>query len=403
MGSSKSSLWETINRRESLLGNQGLVNSAVFLTLLRQERYRTDRGGNEFSLVVFEVNGARPRNGELALVSARMKEEMRSIDEVGWLDRTTIGALLPATKREGGRSFAKRVLQRTPSGMTFPFEIYTYPGNWLPQVESEGSENRKAQKPSVADSHGRAAQMNRRLGARADVGNIFYPKTPSWKRVLDFGGALLGLIVLSPLMLLLAVYIKTVSRGPVLFRQERLGRGGKPFTFLKFRTMKTNNNESYHKNHIIAAIHGDSTLDKLDDRGDPRIIPGGRILRRACLDELPQLVNVLRGEMSLVGPRPCLAYEAREFLRWHTHRFDIVPGLTGLWQVSGKNKLTFSQMIRLDIFYAEHMSLWQDLRIILLTIPTIVQMVLESLSRRMTGLSRIDTINDKSDVKVVPS
>jgi lipopolysaccharide/colanic/teichoic acid biosynthesis glycosyltransferase len=126
-------------------------------------------------------------------------------------------------------------------------------------------------------------------------------------------------------------------------------------------------------------------MEKLDEY-DPRIIPGGRILRKLAIDELPQIFNVLRGEMSLVGPRPCIPYEADEYERWHTHRFTILPGLTGLWQVSGKNKLTFAEMIRLDIAYERNMSLWIDLWIIVRTIPTVIGLGLEGAGNRLARL-----------------
>ena len=142
--------------------------------------------------------------------------------------------------------------------------------------------------------------------------------------------------------------------------------------------MKSNTGVDIHKKHSTDFIHNDKPMFKLDNR-DPRIIPMGRIIRKACIDELPQLFNVLKGEMSLVGPRPCIPYEAKEYLRWNKHRFDVVPGITGLWQVSGKNKLTFSQMIRLDILYEKKMSIWFDLYILFKTIPAIVVMVIDSI------------------------
>lgn len=124
-------------------------------------------------------------------------------------------------------------------------------------------------------------------------------------------------------------------------------------------------------------------MAKLDDKRDPRIIPGGRFLRGTALDEVPQFINVLKGEMSLVGPRPCIPYEAEEYLRWHAHRFDVVPGMSGLWQVSGKNRLSFKEMIRLDIAYSRQMSLWLDIKIIALTFPSIVrEAYLKVLDRR---------------------
>ena len=185
-----------------------------------------------------------------------------------------------------------------------------------------------------------------------------------------------------PLFVLLAAYIRVVSPGPILFRQDRVGHGGRLFTFLKFRTMHVDNDESSHREHLKKLIHSETAMVKLDAADDPRIIPGGKILRRACVDELPQLFNVLKGEMSLVGPRPCLPYEAQEYQRWHAHRFDVLPGMTGLWQVSGKNNLSFQKMIRLDIAYSTSMSLGNDLRILLLTGPAILRYVLEAVGRR---------------------
>ena len=124
-------------------------------------------------------------------------------------------------------------------------------------------------------------------------------------------------------------------------------------------------------------------MEKLDEAYDPRIIRGGRIIRKTCMDEVPQLVNVLKGEMSLVGPRPCLPYEVEEYRRWHAYRFDVLPGITGLWQVGGKNKLSFRQMIRLDICYCKTMSAWVDFKVLLLTGPAILSFILDAVARRM--------------------
>jgi lipopolysaccharide/colanic/teichoic acid biosynthesis glycosyltransferase len=206
---------------------------------------------------------------------------------------------------------------------------------------------------------------------------VFIRRIPVWKRAMDLIGAVVALTLCAPVMLLVAAYIRIVSPGPVFFRQERVGYRGKLFTFLKFRTMKPGNDVSTHREHLRELIRNDTPMWKLDTVNDPRIIPGGNILRKLSLDELPQFINVLRGEMSLVGPRPCIPYEAEEYLRWHTRRFDVYPGLSGLWQVSGKNRLSFKEMIRLDIAYANNMSLLLDLAIILRTFPTLVGMALE--------------------------
>ncbi|HEU6449220.1 MAG TPA: sugar transferase [Verrucomicrobiae bacterium] len=204
-------------------------------------------------------------------------------------------------------------------------------------------------------------------------GNFQYPEgLPLWKRALDLALIALSLPLTLPVGILIALVIKCVSRGPVFFRQERIGYLGRKFLCYKFRTMHTGAQAAGHEQHLAHLISSDAPMEKLDARGDKRIIPGGRKLRAWGLDELPQLFNVLRSEMSLVGPRPCLPYECAKFLPWQKKRFRAVPGLTGLWQVSGKNRTTFSEMIRLDIQYARTKSLWLDLKIIFKTVPALV-------------------------------
>ena len=200
---------------------------------------------------------------------------------------------------------------------------------------------------------------------------------------MDIVGAILGLIFFSPLMLLISLLIKILSPGPVLFKQERMGFGGKSFQFLKFRTMKLNADETKHQQYLAQLINGDSTkvksekiMTKLDVSND-EILPFGRILRNTGLDELPQLINVLLGDMSLVGPRPPILYEVEEYLRWHNGRFDSVPGMTGLWQVSGKNRLTFKEMVRLDIRYSKQLSFWLDVKILLMTPAAIFSQIMD--------------------------
>ncbi len=193
-----------------------------------------------------------------------------------------------------------------------------------------------------------------------------------WKRALDVLLILLALPFLIPLALLLALLVRGGSRGPVLFRQERVGYNGRRFLCFKFRTMFVNAGSATHQGHLLQLMKSNTPMRKMDAEGDPRIIPFGVWLRASGLDELPQLINVLRGEMSLVGPRPCLPYEFDQYLPWQKERFQTVPGLTGLWQVSGKNKTTFVEMVVLDILYAKHKTLRGDLKIILMTIPALI-------------------------------
>jgi lipopolysaccharide/colanic/teichoic acid biosynthesis glycosyltransferase len=210
---------------------------------------------------------------------------------------------------------------------------------------------------------------------------------PGWKRVLDVGVIFLALPVLLPLAMVVVVVIRATSTGPVLFRQERVGYRGRPFMCFKFRTMHCGSDTGSHQGHLQSLIKSDAPMTKMDLRGDSRIIPLGKLLRASGLDELPQLLNVLEGEMSLVGPRPCLPYEAEQYLPWQLERFDAVPGLTGLWQVSGKNRTTFMQMMQLDLEYARTKSLWLDLKIMLLT-PQSLLVQLWDLRRRRTLLSQ---------------
>ena len=215
---------------------------------------------------------------------------------------------------------------------------------------------------------------------------FFVRKIPTWKRALDITGSLVGLILFSPIFLLISLIIKMVSPGPVFFRQDRIGYGGKKFSFIKFRTMKVNSDTSEHQQYYCNLIKGNddhcSAMAKLDDN-NPQIIPFGKLLRKTYLDELPQLINVLRGEMSLVGPRPPIPYEVAEYNKWHNGRFDAMPGMTGLWQVSGKNTLAFQEMVRLDIIYSRNLSFLCDLKILLLTPVAILSEVIESLRTKI--------------------
>ena len=211
---------------------------------------------------------------------------------------------------------------------------------------------------------------------------------PAWKRALDICCMLAVAPVLLPLCALLALWVKCVSPGPVLFRQERVGYRGRRFTCLKFRTMHLGTSTSTHEDYCRKLISSEAPMTKLDDADDDRIIPLGPVVRAMGLDEIPQLWNVLRGEMSLVGPRPCLPAEYEAYLPAQRQRFNALPGLTGLWQVSGKNSTTFTRMIELDLEYIRCMSPWSDLRIIVRTIPVMVTAAVSALRRRFARLVR---------------
>jgi lipopolysaccharide/colanic/teichoic acid biosynthesis glycosyltransferase len=210
---------------------------------------------------------------------------------------------------------------------------------------------------------------------------------PGWKRTLDIILILLAFPLLLPLALIIAGLIRVVSSGPVLFKQERVGYRGSRFMCFKFRTMVVNADAAVHQGHLNYLMSSNVPMVKMDAQGDPRIIPFGALLRSSGLDELPQIINVLRGEMSLVGPRPCMAYEYDRYLPWQKERFNTVPGLTGLWQVSGKNRTTFVEMIRLDIAYARNQTFRLDLKIILKTIPALIWQM-RDIRKKQKSLSR---------------
>ena len=215
----------------------------------------------------------------------------------------------------------------------------------------------------------------------------FYPEYPKKershknalkiKRVMDILGSVAGILIFSPFFILVPIAIKLTSQGPVLFRQKRVGQYEKTFMFLKFRSMYAGNNEDVHKQYVQNLIAG-KVSGETDDKGvrkkvykitnDKRVTPLGNILRKTSLDELPQFFNVLRGEMSLAGPRPPIPYELEKYDSWHRRRvLEIKPGITGLWQVMGRSSTTFDEMVRLDLQYATNWSLWLDIKIILKT------------------------------------
>lgn len=198
------------------------------------------------------------------------------------------------------------------------------------------------------------------------------------KRALDVVIAAVAIALLLPVFLVLTALIRVDSPGPALFRQTRLGRGGRPFTMYKLRTMSSDADESVHKAYVERLLTAGNSatplagdLYKLD--GDRRITTVGAVLRRSSLDELPQLINVLRGDMSLVGPRPALPYEAQLMPTRHLARFQVRPGITGLWQVSGRNRLTMRQALDLDVVYVETWSLGRDFGIMLRTVPAVLR------------------------------
>ena len=204
--------------------------------------------------------------------------------------------------------------------------------------------------------------------SRAFVG----PRYVRMKRLVDIALTLLLLPILALLLLLITIAIKLYSPGPVFYRQQRIGKDGKPFGMLKFRSMHVGNNSQIHREHVQRLIREnihpvDLGVASLKLKNDPRVTRPGKLLRLLSLDELPQFINVLRGEMSIVGPRPPLPYEYELYSDWHRRRLNVLPGITGLWQVTAHNQVSFDEMVQLDLDYIETMNPWLDLKIIVLT------------------------------------
>jgi lipopolysaccharide/colanic/teichoic acid biosynthesis glycosyltransferase len=247
------------------------------------------------------------------------------------------------------------------------------------QADAEAASSQFGNRTKTCDPPLAACENNAKTGTNTETAFITVPmEIPSWKRILDITCILLSLPVLLPVVALVTLWIKLVSPGPIFFRQERVGYRERRFMMSKFRTMKVNIETQSHERHMEQLIAADRPMTKLDASGDPRIIPGGRIIRAMGLDELPQLFDVFRGEMSLVGPRPCTPHEFARYQVWQRERFNAAPGLTGFWQVNGKNKTTFTEMMKMDIFYTRNMSLRLDLTIMFRTLPTILAQAIEA-------------------------
>ena len=351
-----------------------------FSSIIHRERDRSDRTGQGFSLVIFDVGNGKSRSDSVRNLVPILTHRIRSTDAIGWFEDGRIGVILPHTTTESAWKFVANVRHAFNGNAPPECVVYAYPSSWVPGDEEfppqDSRSRRKKPGPEEIDASGSQSSClspaDRTRPIDALESEILF-KIPLWKRAVDIVGSIFALLLLSPLLLVVPILIKIVSPGPVLFRQDRIGYRGKVFTIWKFRTMHVGADTTPHQNYLQELIHNEKAMTKLDNGRDRRIIPFGGILRATGIDELPQLINVFLGDMSLVGPRPCLAYEVREYSSWQMRRFDAVPGLTGLWQVSGKNRTTFKEMMRLDIVYAKKPAFLLDMMIFLKTIPAVVR------------------------------
>lgn len=333
-----------------------LIKPEEFARLLNRERARTDRTGDEFSLLVYS-----PRGGDaaqcLACLATILGRRLRLTDDAGWIGDRQIGVLLPMTPGVGAWTVADDVARRFPNDIPPPScDVFTYPSRWL---ENDGSSGKGVGSQLPSCSAGKPVLA---------MEPLFAKRTPIWKRAIDVAGALFGLIALAPLLIAVAVTVKLTSRGPILFRHSRTGQGGRPFTMYKFRSMVADAEASQAA--LLATNEQDGPAFKI--RNDPRITPIGRLLRKTSIDELPQLWNVLVGDMSLVGPRPLPCHQTAACQQWQHRRLDVAPGLTCIWQVKGRSRVSFTQWIRMDLHYVTARSLALDLKLLVQTVPAVL-------------------------------
>jgi lipopolysaccharide/colanic/teichoic acid biosynthesis glycosyltransferase len=326
-----------------------------FRDLLDRERMRADRGHTSFSLAVFTL----PIDDAEALrVLIRLEQRLRLTDHAGFMDVQRVGVILWNTSEEGAWEFVAAMRD-----LFEPFdpqsEVYLYPTYQPPNPDRPGDD-------------GTSTDLRQRGDTKA-AEELFVRRMPGWKRVVDVVGACVGLVLLAPLLIATAIAIRWTSPGPVFFTQKRDGLGGKPFMIYKFRSMRVG--ADAEKAALRAQSEQDGPAFKLAN--DPRVTPIGRFLRKSCIDELPQLWNVLRGEMSLVGPRPLDSREMARCLGWERRRLQVTPGLTCIWQVYGKPKsVPFKDWMRMDIRYLRARTFLHDIHLVLNTVFSV------ALSRR---------------------
>ena len=333
-----------------------LVSQELFLQVLRLEQRRTERSGRPFLLILirgedFQKNFQdNPKNGVVPAISSCIRET----DVFGWYEEPDTLGLMMTEIGDASSVVMEAIVSKISTVLQGALRAEAYCRVAL-VVRIYPTESEDLVFTTNVARRGVAPWIDRSI-----------------KRTIDVIGSLVALLALSPLFLLIAILIKCSSKGPVFFCRKRLGQHGREFSFYKFRTMKVNNDPNIHREFVAKLITGaadagqNGGLYKL--KNDPRITPIGRFLRRSSLDELPQFINVLLNDMSLVGPRPPLSYEYEKYSEWHKRRvLELKPGITGLWQVEARSLTTFDEMVRIDIRYAKARNLWVDLKIMLQT------------------------------------
>ncbi len=340
-----------------------------FCRILCLERKRTERSHRRFVLMLLEADcllRTSPKNRELEQIIVSLARSTRETDVTGWYKESAVlGVVFTEIGLSDGGTVADALLKKVTKALgetlsTEQINEIKISFHIFPEPQSDRNVDGPTASPLYPDLYRDRPKTLSRLV----------------KRFMDVTGGLAALLVFSPLLVAIAVAIKLTSKGSIVFRQERIGEGGKRFTFLKFRSMHSANDPTIHKEYVRDLIKGAPRQEKARDgrppvfklTNDPRVTVVGRVLRRTSLDELPQFINVIRGEMSLVGPRPPVPYEFECYDIWHRRRLlSVKPGITGMWQVGGRSKVKFDDMVRLDLQYARSWSPWLDVKILLQT------------------------------------
>ena len=348
------------------------LHEEAFKRMIAIERKRTERSSHPFLLMLLEMGAhqSEEKNGQvLGKVIAALLTATRETDVIGWYKKNScVGVLFTQLVIFNQSSILSVMLGRVGAVLRdnlsleqfsqISISFHFFPDTWDHDISQRPSN------PALYPDLPKGDNLGKLLSVT--------------KRVMDIGGSLVLLAISSPLLLMVAVAVKISSKGPILYRQQRVGQYGKPFSFLKFRSMYVDNDPTVHKTYVMQLIAGEAQRHPANGNGggtgfykltnDKRVTRIGALLRRTSVDELPQLFNVLKGEMSLVGPRPAIPYEVAAYQTWHRRRvLEVKPGITGLWQVNGRGRVKFDEMVRLDLRYARDWSPWLDLKILLRT------------------------------------
>ena len=361
-------------QKQKLFDAKDILSEEAFRAMISLERKRSERSQRPFVLLLIETgrSQAGEKQGRVLLeMLGALQGATRETDVTGWYTTSSVVGVMFTEIVLDNNAVLSTILARigavlrdrldTEQFGRIKFSFHVFPDDWDSQDQERPSN------PTLYPDIEKRNESNR-----------FGRAT---KRMIDVLGSLALIALLSPVFLVIAAAVRFSSRGPVLFRQKRIGEHGTPFTFLKFRSMYVNNDASQHKEYVRQLIAGQASKQPANGTGegifkltnDPRITPVGSFLRRTSLDELPQFFNVLRGEMSLVGPRPPVAYEVEAYAIWHRRRLlEAKPGITGLWQVQGRSRVGFDDMVRLDLRYARNSSPWLDLKILARTPKAVI-------------------------------